>query len=296
MRALKWLLGATFALAAPGAADTLERPDGSSLIYHLDRPTAGAAQRGVILMLQGSGCDAVATNAAVGATAPRVAPGHAMLLIEKYGVALDAAPAETVDGCTPAFWRGNTLRQRLLDVLQVVARLRREPWWNRELVIYGGSEGGAVAALLAPLVPEAKAVVIRSSGIGVSVADLIRSAVPPAMAAQLPAVIAEAKANPMDSKRFGGASYRWWADAADIVPAKALLDSDVPILLIHGSRDQFAPVATARATRDRLAAAGRPRFTYREYDGYDHFMVDAAGRDRRAEVDAATAAWIEAQR
>lgn len=66
-------------------------------------------------------------------------------------------------------------------------------------------------------------------------------------------------------------------------------------LLVHGSRDRSAPVATARASRDLMTRARAANFTYREYAGYDHFMTDAAGVDHRPEVFAAMRAWLQRQ-
>jgi pimeloyl-ACP methyl ester carboxylesterase len=293
------VLGAlTFALACPvsaaAATTTLERADGSAIVYHLSGQHSQRS-KGVLLLLQGSGCEPVAGDAKVLSASPLLAPSHAVLTIEKYGVTPGRRAPDEVEGCSGAYWRGSTLQQRVLDALQVVARLRRERWWNGDLVIFGGSEGGAVAALLAPLVPETRAVVIRSSGIGVPVGELIKAAVPPPIARQVDAVLAAARANPTGDKRFGGASYRWWADAADIVPARALLQTDIPVLLIQGSRDQFAPVATARATRDLFASAGKQNLTYREYAGYDHFMRDAGGEDHQAAVLKMAADWLAKQ-
>jgi alpha-beta hydrolase superfamily lysophospholipase len=141
-------------------------------------------------------------------------------------------------------------------------------------------------------VPETRAVVIRSSGIGVPVAELIRAAVPPPVAAELPRILAEARANPSGAIRWGGASYRWWADAAELVPARMLLQTDAPVLLIHGARDQFAPVSSARAARDLFAAAGARNLTYREYPLFDHFMTDAGGVSHREAVLREAASWL----
>ena len=76
------------------------------------------------------------------------------------------------------------------------------------------------------------------------------------------------------------------------MPARSLLQVRAPILIIHGGRDQFADVATARATRDLLSASGMRDFTYREYAGYDHFLIDAASVDHRAEVFEAARQWL----
>lgn len=296
MKHVTWFGAFSIALTSAASASaetaTLQRADGSAIVYHIGglRPQVG---QGVLVLLQGSGCEPVADDAKVLSTAPLLAPGRAVLTIEKYGVTPGNRPADEIEGCSPVYWSKNTLQQRVLDAVQVIARLRHERRWNGDLLIFGGSEGGAVAAMLAPLVPETRAVVIRSSGIGVPVGELIKAAVPPSIAAQVGAVLAEAKTNPTGEKRFGGASYRWWADAADLVPARALLQTDIPVLLIQGSRDQFAPVETARATRDLFAAAGKQNLTYREYESYDHFMKDANGTDHRAAVLQTAADWLE---
>ncbi len=271
----------------PAARHFLERTDGSRLDYPLDNwPARGRAP--VLLMLQGSGCDSVTLNDRIRWMAPRLAPGHVLLTIEKYGV----APGADGESCTAEYWRGNTLQQRVLDALQVVSALRSEARWNGEIVIFGGSEGGAVAAMLVPLVPEARAVIVWSSGIGLPVGEMIRQAMPPEAQAEAERVFAEARSSPTGERQWAGASYRWWADSIDLVPARSLVATPAPVLLIHGTRDQSAPIASARAARDLVVASGKADFVYREYDGYDHFMVDAAGVDHRAEVIDEAAAWL----
>lgn len=280
---------------SPVEAESLERADGTHLTYHIVDRDNGRRQ-GLILMLQGSGCQPVVDRDWLRSEPAILAPGRAVLVIEKFGVGTGKTEAgEPEEGCPAAYWRGNTLQQRVLDALQVIAHLRQAEWWNGQLIIHGGSEGGAVAALLAPLVPETQAVVIVSSGIGVSVAELIRRAVPPPIAAQIPPILAEAATNPTSEKRFGGESFRWWASAANVVPARSLLQTKVPIMLIHGTRDQFAPVSTAQATKEMFRQSGRHNLTYREYEGYDHFMVDQAGVSHNDEVMRTIAAWLEAR-
>lgn len=274
----------------PGRSHSIIRADGSSLVYHVDRP-AKAARAGALMVFQGSGCDPVGSDAGVIGYGRILAPERVLVTVEKYGAASGDA-GTPIEGCSEAYWRGNTLSRRVLDALTVLAALRQEQWWNRDVVLFGGSEGGAVAAMLAPFVPEARAVIVYSSGIGVPVGELVRMAVPPPVREQADAVFADARRNPDPAKRWGGASYAWWADAVDQVPARSLLQTRAPILLIHGSRDQSAPVATARASRDLLAPKLGRRFTYREYAGYDHFMSDQAGVSHRRQVLVAAREWL----
>lgn len=290
------LLAAVVALTQADEARTqrLERLDGSQLIYHVD-PPPGRRRHGALLLFQGSGCEPVERDARVLGYGRMLAPERVIVTIEKYGTGGAADAAGVVDGCTPDFWRGNTLSRRVLDAVTVIAALRRRTWWNGDVVLFGGSEGGAVAAMTAPLVPETRAVIVYSSGIGVPVGALVRSAIPPFAQAEADGVFAEARCNPDPARRWGGASYMWWADAVDQMPARSLLQTRAPILLVHGSRDESAPVATARATRDLMAQADAANFTYREYDGYDHFMTDAAGVDHRPEEFAAMRDWLQRQ-
>jgi pimeloyl-ACP methyl ester carboxylesterase len=282
------------AASAPAQAQrtqSISRPDGSLIVYHQDRP-AGRKRAGALLLFQGSGCEPVEADQRVLGYGRMLAPSRVVVTVEKYGVPAASPAAELVEGCSADYWRGNSLSRRVLDALQVTARLREESWWNGDLVLFGGSEGGAVAAMLAPLVPEVRAVIVYSSGIGVPVGELVRMAVPPPVRDQAVAVFAEARRNPDPNRRWGGASYAWWADAVDQVAARSLLQTRAPVLLIHGSRDQSAPVATARASRDLLAGRPERHFTYREYAGYDHFMTDQAGVDHRPEVFAAAREWL----
>lgn len=292
--ALAALVVNVVATAEPARGEGVPRADGTAIVYHLSQ-VERTKRRGLLLMLQGSGCEPVAEREWVKTEPLLLAPEHTVVTIEKYGVVPSQGVAGFVDGCSSDYWSRNTLQQRVLDAAMVISRLRAERWWNRELVIYGGSEGGAVAAMLAPLLPETRAVIIVSSGIGVPVAELIRSAVPPPVASQISAMLVEAKTNPTGRKQFGGASFRWWADAADLTPAKALLQTHFPVLLIHGGHDEFAPVSTARATRDLFDAARNRNLTYREYPSYDHAMKDAAGIDHRPAVLRAASDWLRAK-
>lgn len=276
---------------APLSPHGVERPDGSRIVYWL-----GESRRrrpGVVLVMQGTGCEPVSSKPNLQHAAEILRPGARVMLIDKVGVG-DDGEAPIVKGCSQRYWDRYTLSLRVQDCLRVIADLRRQAWWNREIVIFGGSEGGAVAALLAPLVPEATAVIVLSSGTGVPVGDLIRAAVPPAMAAEAPAVFAAAHERPTGRERWGGLSYRWWDDAVDIVPARSLVQSTVPVLLIHGVRDQSSPVATARSGYEMTRNAGKANVEYREFAELDHFMQTTDGVSHMDQVLSDAARWIDA--
>ncbi|TVR57580.1 MAG: hypothetical protein EA421_00775 [Gemmatimonadales bacterium] len=267
------------------------RPDGSVITYHVETPDDATPPYGLVLVAQGSGC----RPAGVVDSFPfseRIAPGFARLIVEKYGVD-PAAPPPGEDACSSKFYERDTLDQRVLDAARVIGSLRSQEWWNGELILFGGSEGGAVVAMLAGLVPETDGVVILASGLGFTVEETVLAAVPPLARDGVAVELAAARRTRSTSERFGGHSHHWWATAEDKRPVTTLLPLDLPVLVVQGGRDTSAVPESARAGVALLEAAGRP-VTYREHPGLDHSMRDEASEDRRPEVYADIGAWVTA--
>lgn len=281
------LLGsAALQVAAEPIRQTSLRADGSSIHWSLEYPENGG-KRGLLLIAQGSGCLPAIQNPVV-AQARSVAPGFSTLLVEKYGVSHGDRPENPISDCSEEYFAHHTVSQRADDVALVIGDLKKSDWWNGELVLFGGSEGGAVVARLAPrLQPDA--VVVFSSGLGESLATSLPRVIPPAAAKQAAEKFAEARANPDSTEMWGGNSYRWWADIVDDVPVNHLLKAAVPVLLVNGEKDS---VESARAARDAYRAASRCELTYWELPDYDHFMTDSNGENHREEVFSRISAWI----
>jgi hypothetical protein len=108
------LLLATCSLSAARAAHAaslhLERADRTTIEYHLEHREAHRRQS-LLLLLQGSGCDPVGTDAGVLSTAKLLAPRAATLRIEKYGVEASAsvfAQSRAVRGATGGATRSSS--------------------------------------------------------------------------------------------------------------------------------------------------------------------------------------------
>ncbi|WP_444892555.1 alpha/beta hydrolase family protein [Microbulbifer sp. TRSA001] len=266
-----------------------KRPDGSALYWSLEQPSNNG-KYGLFLIAQGSGCLPAVKNTTI-QQAKEMAAGYAVLLVEKYGETHSDSPEEQFKDCSKVYVANHTVEQRAVDVVQIIEELRGADWWNGKLVLFGGSEGGALVARLAPrLNPDAA--VVFSSGLGESFAQVLKSLVPPHVAKEVDAKLAYARANPESAEAWGGNSMRWWADVVDQVPVNDLLNSHAPVLLIQGTEDKSAPVSSSRATRDTYASAGRCELTYWEYPGYDHYMTDKDGVNHRKEVFERIAGWI----
>lgn len=276
--------------ATPGLARTehrqLPRPDGSAIAYSVDTPTG--AIEGVVVLAQGSGCQPTGANANL-ATVRQAFPGYVAVLVEKYGIAADAAIADGFTDCPPAFHAGHTVGQRVADYMAVLAELRRPA--DMPLVLFGGSEGGLVVAMLAEQSRPA-ATILLSSATGIPFADMVLSTVPAEGHATVEAGFAAARADPQGTALFAGSSHRFWADILDRIPAEYMLSSGSPFLIIQGGLDTSSPVAAARATADRFAAAGKCNLTYWEFPGLDHGMQDPRGTSHLAAIAMAMAGWV----
>ncbi|WP_196778821.1 hypothetical protein [Lysobacter silvisoli] len=302
-------LAALLALASPlasAAAGAIEphtlRPDGSAIRWRLDVPDAREGRVGLIVAMQGSGCEPASEGAAIEAVRAAFS-GLAVVTVDKYGV--EPRPAVKTEECSAAFYRHHTLSQRVADYRQVVDSLRGAPWWNGDLLLLGGSEGGAIAAQLAgPL--RAQTAIIISTGGGARFGDMFRSLLvdqmnqldmPAAQRPDIDAAFDHARQNPDSTQVWMSASFKFWADAlSGIAPVESMLKADTQFLLIQGGRDAAPIVQAARAASDAYAKAGRCELTYWEFPGLDHAMKDGAGGDRMPEVLTEAHRWWLAKR
>lgn len=286
----------TLALGAPAGSlaymepRTLERDDGFAIHYYLDRRGQTGAQ-GVLVLAQGSGCTSPVRNANI-KNAAALAPDLAVVMLEKAGVSPRHQPAEP-DTCPESFHTAHTLSGWAADLERVITQLRKEPWFNDELILFGGSEGGAMVTLAANRIPEADALVVLSSGLGMSLAEVLKSVVPSEATGMLEQQFKAIRDNPDSGQVWSEHAFRWWAEVLDRDFITDLLALDIPILLLQGGRDRMVPVESGRQVETAFADAGRTNLTYREYPELDHGMTDPEGASQLDEVIAEVGAWLE---
>jgi len=266
---------------------TVRRPDGSEIYWSLDRQRALPTQ-GVLVLAQGSGCAPATENPNI-ARAKALLPDFAVVTVEKYGVLPHEQPKDPYLGCSRTFYAHHTVSQRVADYKAILKHLRASGSWDGRLVLFGGSEGGAAMALLAPEV-DPSAVVIFSTTPGRSFRQTFKMSVPPQVAAEADAEFQRIEAEPLSARLWGGNSYRWWADILDRDLTAALLTVRAPILLVYGERD--GPVQVTRVVRDDFVRAGHCNLTCFEMAGLDHEMRDVSGVSHLDEVLERMSAWL----
>lgn len=278
--------------AVPAIAET--RADGTTISWDLDVPQ-GDGPFPLIVLLQGSGCAPAAASENL--TLVRQAfSDHAALRIEKYGVLPNDRPDERNGNadCSQDFIAGATVGQRIADTLQVIEALAGEDWWSGRLILFGGSEGGLVAASLARLT-EADVAILLSTGGGLEFGEALRSSIPEEGWPSVDAQFQQIRGNPQSLDVWAGYSYRFWADIMDRRVADDIVAANANILLIQGEADRTSPPEVARMAVDIVAEAERCNLNYWELSGLDHAMTDEEGASHMVDIIARAAEWAARQ-
>ena len=226
------------------------------------------------------------------------------LAIEKEGVRL----GDKGDSLSVAYVNNNVIHNRLYDYLRVLQHLRENAtWWNKEIYIIGGSEGGLLAGMLASYYPDVRALSIFSFGGGLTFGE----AWPLAIGKQAKAEghteeeIANRIKNVTDSlelikqeptffKSYSGEdnTYAWWNSIMDLRLENCLLDLNIPILLVQGTEDLMVPIISARTLDNSFQKAGKKNLLYKEYEGYNHSYIDKKGQSHLVEVITESIHWM----
>lgn len=226
------------------------------------------------------------------------------LVIEKQGVHYGDAG----DTLRSEYKPNNTIYNRLYDYLRVLQNLRAEAsWWNGDVYVIGGSEGGLLAGMLACFYPNTKGVAIFSFGGGLSFGEAwpissgLQKQLEGANEKEVAKTIANVKdtfnyirENPTYLKSYDGEdnTYAWWASIIDLKLENALLDLNIPIYLVHGTEDIMAPLIAARKLNESFTAKGKRNLLYKEYEGYDHGYNDKNGASHLVEVVMEQIEWL----
>lgn len=289
--ALAAFIAATPAMAEPRLFET-PRADGSTIHWTLDVPNHGE-RVGLIVIAQGSGC-APAMQSHNLQMARSAFGALAALTVEKYGVRPGDKPKGDHLDCSQAFREHHTVSQRVADYLQIMESLHGASWWDGNVVLFGGSEGGVAMAMLAPEVG-ADAAILISAGGGVPFGQMVRQSIPQEGWPTVDATFEKARQNPDSTELWAGQSLRFWADIIDRRAADYMLRSATDFLLIQGGNDASGSPGVARAASDLFAKAGRCNLTYWEFPGFDHGMADASHKSHMAEVLSQAALWLKAR-
>lgn len=278
----------------------VQRLNDSQVDVYFNKPTK--IDLPIVLFCQGSGYD---SNTAGFLGIIRQFEDKAVgLAIEKEGVEL----GDTGDSLTNEYKVNNLVSNRLYDYLRVLQYMKTAaPWWNGDLFVVGGSEGGLLAGMLACYYPNVKGVAIFSFGAGLNfgeawpIAVRLQKEFDGAGKADIDTEVASAldslqltRITPTHQRSYSGEdnTYAWWNSILDLRLNNCLIDLDIPIYLAQGSDDMMSPAISAQTTIKAFLDRGKTNLFYKEYAGYDHSFLDKAGNSHLVEVVTESIRWI----
>lgn len=269
-------------------------------VYH-HKPT-GDVKLPVVIFCQGSGYNS-GTNEFLGLLQPFNTKAVG-LVIEKQGVKF----GDQGDTLRDDFIQNNSVHQQLYDYLRVLQYMRvNMRWWNGEVYVIGGSEGGLLAGLLASFYPNVKAVAILSYGAGLNFGEAWSAAIHLQKKAEgataneiekdieaFQDTLHQIRKNPTYLKSYNGRAntYAWWSSIMDVRLQNALLDLTIPIYLAQGAQDLTAPPSSARLLKEAFIRNKKSNLIYKEYPDYDHAFKDNISESHFTEVVTEAIKWL----
>jgi esterase/lipase len=226
------------------------------------------------------------------------------LAMEKEGVKY----GDKGDTLLDVYKQNNTIYNRLYDYLRVLQYLKvNADWWNGNVYVIGGSEGGLLAGMLACYYPNVKALALFSFGGGLNFGEAwpissgLQKKAEGATAAEIEKEVNSVKdslnyirKNATYLKSYSGDdnTYAWWASIIDLRLENALLDLKIPIFLAQGTEDMMAPPVSAQKLHEDFIKKGKKNLYYKEYKGYNHEYKDEKNNSHLVEVVMEAIKWM----
>ena len=312
---IRWAIAALAALlAVPASAGnpmlfedrTVAAIDERAIRFYIDRPDSNE-QVPLLLLVDGSGCVGQRRASSWHSYDPAYYPQHryARLMVEKPGV--DPHADDFAAPCSEDFRRYYDIDSRVTDHLRVLQHLAATAdWWNGELLVWGWSDGGDIAARLVAYRPQTTRAVLGAMGGGLTMEEHFErfwacpegrfetDAERERCLADLRGDFARIHDNPTWQETWSGHdnTNKVWATRLRARLSAPLADNRVPLLIVHGELDaDSTPVESARALVADLTANGNTAFTYWEVPGMKHGWDDLPD-DRQSALVTGMLDWL----
>jgi len=259
----------------------IQTVDEVSLSYRLDYPD-NSQQIPLMLVIDGSTCRGLGTNGMLSLLKPDNSSPHpyARLIVEKVGVELN----DDGENCSDLFLQNYSIEDRVIQHLRALQHLRKNlSWWNGELLIWGWSDGGDIAAQLTAYYPDTKRAVLGAMGGGITMGESFRDVdfcprenfetgeERTICINKLEKHYDHIRRNPRWDETWLGEdnTLKVWETRLFSRLSHLLKDNNTPTLIVHGDQDK-GQINGARELREVLEAAENTAFTYWEIEGMGH--------------------------
>ncbi|MEH0090679.1 alpha/beta hydrolase [Vibrio alginolyticus] len=282
---------------ASSTIHSIERQDGSSLIYYLTK-TAENPSNTLLVIMQVSDCNSVSHSTTINDLFSQTAPEADLLTVEKYGLnqAIRWNPDGDSPDCPTAYIQKDSPTQRTADYRQVIERLESN---YEHIIVLGGSEGAVVAAMVASQVPSVDSLVSLNAGGRFFVDDVLYN-----MEQTMPSeALIDAKngflgfqqavvsAETMDIN-MSSHGFAWWKEMLTLDQRTILERVSADILILQSERDINVSPDQAKRQAEQLMQS-RSNVSFVLLAGLDHAFQNQRGESEIPAVIKQIRAWLE---
>jgi len=273
-------IGCTYSQTITTNPLKLEREDGSLITYYLETRNDEEHSKNLFILFQGSDYNSVINNQNINKI-KTVMPNTDILTIEKYGIT-DTLPYSNDfrDNMLKEYLDFDNPTQRAVDANTIIESLIKN--FNYEKIfVFGGSEGAAVAYLLASKYNYVYATITIGGGGRFFIDDIIQTIMCSAELSEK-----EKKANIEGLKQFyqhiishdtldfqmNDHGFIWWKTMFSLDFQEIINNISTPLLILQGGKDDSASPEKATEMIETLKQSGKNNIDYLYYPEYDHSL------------------------
>jgi pimeloyl-ACP methyl ester carboxylesterase len=280
----------------------LQRDDGTSIHFYIDRATDNRNSETLLIALQGSDCNSVKQDAFIRDHAKNVWPSADMLLLEKPGITTSLTFSSNPErpDCPATYIRQDNPAQRVKDLKAVASEVLGKGKYTRVIAI-GGSEGAVIVAKFAAETGLPGAAVLINGGGRWFLDDVLHNIRSTSSADTLQSDLKGFKgfaeqvlsSEPFDIE-VSNHGYGWWRSMLTQDFQSVLGEIKVPVLIVQGERDVNVSPEAAIEMVNSLRKSGKTNLELAVYPDLNHALATPDGQYRTQQVLADINVWLKA--
>lgn len=161
---------------------------------------------------------------------------------------------------------------------------------NKNIIIFGVSEGGNIAAQLASEIPQTTHLVTVGSGGMVGIEEF--RAWGKSQNINFDKIYQEVKLEPDNIEKTAlGNTYKYWSSVLSVNPMTSLKKLDIPMLAVIGERDEMTPIESVLFLRREFNRLGKDNLTVKIVPDSNHALKDSTSKNRRGAILQFASEW-----
>ena len=165
---------------------------------------------------------------------------------------------------------GNWVKDNTYFINKIISKEENR---DKDIILFGVSEGANVAAKVTTLIPRITHLVILGSG-GLAQSEELQMLYPKHKD-KIKDVFTDIHKHPNSTqKEFLGHPYIYWSNILFEDPMNYYSKINIPILLAIGEKDKSVPVESARFLIDEFKKLKKSNLKYIEYKNCNHILTD----------------------